>query len=72
MHRGGGVSWQIAAMYAVALVFALLGTGLLLALARPRSDGKVYAFRMIGIMALAGGIVLAMSATAMWQWSAQP
>ena len=63
------MSWQIIAMYLVALVFALVGAGLLLALARPRSEGQVYAFRMIGIMALAGGIVLAMSATAMWQWS---
>jgi hypothetical protein len=63
------MSWQLLAMYAVALVFALIGAGLLLALARPRSEGQVYAFRMIGIMALAGGIVLAMSATAMWQWS---
>ena len=48
--------WQILAMYAVALVFALVGAGLLLALARPRSAGQVYAFRMIGIMALAGGL----------------
>lgn len=63
------MSWQIIAMYLVALVFALVGAGLLLALARPRSEGQVYAFRMIGIMALAGGIVLAMSATAMWQWN---
>lgn len=61
--------WQILAMYAVALVFALVGAVLLLALARPRSAGQVYAFRMIGIMTLAGGVVLAMSATAMWQWS---
>ncbi|URW75490.1 hypothetical protein M9980_13300 [Sphingomonas donggukensis] len=57
-------------MYAVAAVFSLLGAGLLLALARPRSAGQVYAFRMVGIMALSGGVVLAMSATAMWQWSA--
>ncbi len=64
------MSWQILIMYAVALVFALVGAGLLLALARPRTAGQVYAFRMIGIMALAGGVVLAMSATAMWQWSA--
>ena len=60
---------QVAIMYAVALVFALVGIGLLVALARPRSAGQVYAFRMIGIMAIAGGAVLAMSATAMWQWS---
>ncbi len=65
------MSWQVLIMYAVALVFAIVGIGLLLALARPRSAGQVYAFRMIGIMALAGGVVLAMSATAMWQWSAE-
>ncbi|MCC2979359.1 MULTISPECIES: hypothetical protein [unclassified Sphingomonas] len=65
------MSWQIMAMYLVALVFAVTGAGLLLALARPRSEGQVYAFRMIGIMALAGGVVLAMSATAMWQWSVE-
>jgi len=58
-------------MYAVALVFTLLGAGLLLALARPRTPGQVYAFRMVGIMALSGGVVLAMSATAMWQWSVE-
>ena len=63
------MSWQILAMYAAALVFTLGGAGLLLALTRPRSEGQVYAFRMIGIMALAGGVVLAMSATAMLQWS---
>lgn len=60
---------QIAIMYAVAAVFAAIGAGLLLALARPRSAGQVYAFRMIGIMALSGGVVLAMSATAMWRWT---
>ena len=65
------MSWQVLIMYAVALVFAIVGIGLLLARARPRSAGQVYAFRMIGIMALAGGVVLAMSATAMWQWSAE-
>jgi hypothetical protein len=65
------MSWQVLIMYAVALVFAIVGAVLLLALARPRSAGQVYAFRMIGIMALAGGVVLAMSATAMWQWSVE-
>ena len=63
------ISGQILIMYAVAAVFALLGTGLLLALARPAGPAKVYVFRMVGIMALSLGAVLAMSATAMWQWS---
>jgi len=60
---------SIAIMYAVAALFTLIGAGLLLALLRPASAGKVYAFRMIGIMALSLGSVLIMSASAMWQWS---
>lgn len=64
------MSWQIIIMYAVAAVFTLTGIGLLLALARPAGPAKIYVYRMVGIMALSGGIVLAMSATAMWQWSA--
>ncbi len=60
---------SIAIMYTVATLFSLIGTGLLLALIRQTSEAKVYAFRMTGIMALALGIVLAMSATAMWRWS---
>ncbi len=63
------MSWSILIMYAVAAVFAVIGLTLLLALTRPSGPGKVYAFRMIGIMALAWGVVLAMSATAMWRWS---
>ena len=65
------MSWQIIAMFIVAAVLSAVGTGLLLALARPRTAGQVYAFRMVGIMALSGGVVLAMSATAMWQWSVE-
>lgn len=63
------MNWQVLIMYAVSTIFAVAGGGLLIALARPRSQGQVYAFRMVGIMALAGSAVLAMSATAMWQWS---
>lgn len=63
------MSWSILIMYGVAAVFTVIGAALLLALTRPSGPGKVYAFRMIGIMALAWGIVLAMSATAMWHWS---
>ena len=66
------MSWQVLIMYAVAAVFALLGAGLLLALARPSGPAKVYVFRMAGIMALAAGVVLAFSASAMLQWSGQP
>jgi len=63
---------QAAIMYAVAAVLTLVGAGLLLALRRPAAPAKVYVFRMTGIMALSAGIVLAMSATAMWRWSVEP
>ena len=65
------MSWQVIIMYAVSAVLALTGAGLLLALTRPSGPAKVYVFRMAGIMLLAGGIVLAMSATAMREWSAE-
>ncbi len=66
------MSWQIIVMYAVAALFTLIGAGLLLALARPAGPAKVYVFRMVGIMALAGGIVLGISAGAMHSWSVAP
>ena len=65
------MSWQVLIMYAVAAVFTLLGLGLLLALIRPSGPAKVYVFRMVGIMALSLGIVLAFSASAMWRWSVE-
>ena len=68
----GAMSWQVVIMFAVAAVLALVGLGLLVALARPSGPAKVYVFRMVGIMALMAGIVLAFSASAMWQWSGQP
>lgn len=64
------MSWQVMAMFAVAAVLTLTGAGLLLALTRPQSPGKVYAFRMVGIMLVAGGFVLGLSAHSMWQWGA--
>ena len=63
------MSLSIAIMYIVALIFAGVGTGLLAMLTRRVSEQKVYAYRMIGIMALSLGVVLLMSATAMWHWS---
>ena len=65
------MTWQVIIMFGVAAVFVVLGAGLLLALSRPGSEGRTYAYRMVGIMALSGGIVLAMSATAMWTWSVE-
>lgn len=64
------MSWQILIMFAVAAVLTLIGAGLLLSLARPAGPAKVYVYRMVGIMAVSGGVVLAMSAAAMWDWSA--
>ncbi|WP_375421642.1 hypothetical protein [uncultured Sphingomonas sp.] len=63
---------QVQIMYVVAAVFTLLGVGLLLRLIRPAGPAMVYVFRMVGIMAVSLGIVLAISATAMWNWSVQP
>ena len=60
---------SILIMYIVAVIFAVIGLGLLVMLTRHVSEQKVYAYRMIGIMALSLGIVLIMSATAMWRWS---
>lgn len=62
---------QSTIMFAVAAVLALAGVWMLLRLRRPLTAGRTYAYRMSGIMALSGGVVLAMSATAMWQWSVE-
>ena len=59
-------------MYAVAAVLTLTGAGLLLSLARPSGPAKVYVFRMVGIMALAAGILLAFGAWSMHGWSVAP
>ena len=63
---------QVAIMFAVAAVFALVGAGLLVSLTRPQPPARVYVYRMVGIMALAAGIVLGFSAWAMWDWSVAP
>ena len=57
----------------VAAVFTLTGIVLLARLRAPAlSARKTYAYRMIGIMALSGGIVLAFSAAATYRWSIAP
>jgi hypothetical protein len=61
---------QVGIMYAVAALFGMIGAWMLMSLTRPAGPAKVYVFRMVGIMAVALGVVLAMSATAMWRWSA--
>jgi hypothetical protein len=63
------MTYGVIIMYGVAAALSLIGTVLLIRLRGPLSARQVYAYRMIGIMAAAAGIVLAMSATAMWRWS---
>ena len=64
------MTWQVVIMYAVAAIVGVTGVVLLLALARPSGPAKVYVFRMVGIMAVAAGLVLAFSAWSMHRWSA--
>lgn len=66
------MTYGVTIMYVVAAVLTLIGTVLLVRLRGALSERQVYAYRMIGIMAASAGIVLAMSATAMWTWNAQP
>jgi hypothetical protein len=63
---------QVAIMAAVAAVFTLAGAWLLLELRRPQAPARVYVYRMVGIMALAAGVVLGFSAAALQQWSIEP
>jgi len=63
------MTYGVTIMYVVAAVLTLIGTVLLVRLRGALSERQVYAYRMIGIMAASAGIVLAMSATAMWRWS---
>ena len=67
------MTYNVAIMYAVAAVLTVAGVVMLL---RLRSSGiterKTYAYRMVGIMLVSAGIVLAMSSTAMWNWSLEP
>ena len=65
------MTYGVTVMYLVALALTVTGIVLLVRLRSATiSERQVYAYRMIGIMAASAGIVLAMSATAMWTWSA--
>ena len=67
------MTYNVIIMYLVAAVLTAIGVVMLLRLRRPTiTERKTYAYRMIGIMLTSGGIVLAMSATAMWRWSVAP
>ncbi|MBJ6120353.1 hypothetical protein [Sphingomonas mollis] len=64
------MTYGVVIMYLVAAVLGLTGVVLLVRLGSATiSERQVYAYRMIGIMLTSAGIVLAMSATAMWRWS---
>jgi protein-S-isoprenylcysteine O-methyltransferase Ste14 len=67
------MSYQVTIMYLVAAVLTVVGAWMLVRLRSSRiTERKVYAYRMVGIMLVSAGIVLAMSSTAMWNWSLEP
>tara|TARA_B100000678_G_scaffold101289_1_gene84485 strand:+ start:1290 stop:1520 length:231 start_codon:yes stop_codon:yes gene_type:complete len=61
----------VAIMFAVALTAAAVGMYLLSRLRAPIGEARVYAYRMVAVMALALAAVLAMSAAAMWSWNGE-
>ncbi|WP_375429521.1 hypothetical protein [uncultured Sphingomonas sp.] len=64
------MTYNVVIMYLVAAVLTAIGGWMLVRLRSSRiTERKTYAYRMVGIMLASGGIVLAMSATAMWTWS---
>ncbi|HEX8382776.1 MAG TPA: hypothetical protein VF592_05305 [Sphingomonas sp.] len=67
------MTYNVVIMYIVAAILTAIGVVMLLRLRKPSiTERKTYAYRMVGIMLTSGGIVLAMSATAMWRWSVAP
>jgi hypothetical protein len=64
------MSYNVVIMYIVAAILTAGGVYMLLRLRSATiTERKTYAYRMTGIMLASAGIVLAMSATAMWSWS---
>ena len=64
------MTYGVTIMYLVAAALTVAGVILLLRLRSPAiTERQTYAYRMVGIMLTSAGIVLAMSATAMWSWS---
>lgn len=59
-------------MYAVAVVLILIGAASLLLLLREGGPARTYVLRMVGIMALSAGILLAVGAGQMQRWSVAP
>ena len=63
------MTYQVVVMFAVAAVLTVGGVVMLLRIgAATTTERQVYAFRMVGIMLVSAGVVLAMSAGAMWSW----
>ena len=64
------MSYNVVVMLAVAALLTAGGVVLLLRIGKATTtERQVYAFRMIGIMLVSAGVVLGMSAGAMWSWS---
>ncbi|HEX8554715.1 MAG TPA: hypothetical protein VF695_08410 [Sphingomonas sp.] len=67
------MTYGVVVMYCVAAVLTVTGAVLLVRLGSSTiTERKTYAYRMIGIMLASAGVVLAMSATAMWRWTIAP
>ena len=64
------MSYNVVVMFVVAALLTIAGVVLLLRIGKASTtERQVYAFRMVGIMLVSAGVVLAMSAGAMWSWS---
>lgn len=64
------MTYPVVVMYAVATILTVAGIYMLARLRSATiSERKTYAYRMVGIMLASAGVVLFMSATAMWSWS---
>ena len=64
------MTYNVVIMYFVAAVLTAAGVWMLVRLRSATiTERKTYAYRMVGIMLASAGIVLAMSATAMWSWT---
>ena len=67
------MSYNVVVMFAVAALLTIAGVMLLVRIGKATTtERQVYAYRMIGIMLVSAGVVLGMSAGAMWSWSRSP
>lgn len=64
------MSYNVVVMFVIAALLMAGGVMLLVRIGKATTtERQVYAYRMIGIMLVSAGVVLAMSAGAMWSWS---